>query len=270
MQTRLRLALGFARIGLNVVVGLLIVALYFPFASMRRRTALIAWWARGVLRICGVTLQIEGVPLNNGTMQVFNHVSWLDIYSVNAVAPVRFVAKSEIRSWPVFGYLAAQTGTLFLERGRRHAVHRANGVVANILREGGRVGVFPEGTTGDGTLLLPFHANLIQAAVDAAAPVQPVALCYRDANGKPSTAVAFVGDMTLLESMRLTLLAGPLTVHLAFLAPIDSAGRTRHALAQQARAAIGASLGLHVKAEESPAVAGTAPETAPDLQAAPH
>jgi len=262
LQTRLRLALGFARIGLNVVLGLLIVGLYFPFAAPPRREALIGWWARGVLRICGITLQVEGVPLRQGVMKLFNHVSWLDIYAVNAVAPVRFIAKSEIRSWPIFGYLAAQTGTLFLERGRRHAVHRANGVVANILREGGRVGVFPEGTTGDGTSLLPFHANLIQAAVDAAAPVQPVALCYLDADGGLSTAVAFVGDMSLLESMRRTLLAAPLSVHLVFLEPIESAGRSRHELAQQARAAIGASLGSNI--------AGTAPETAPDLQAAPH
>lgn len=262
MQTQLRLTAGFVRIGLNVLIGLLIVALYFPFASQGRREALIGWWARGVLRICGVTLQVEGVPLSRGTMQVFNHVSWLDIYAVNAVEPVRFVAKSEIRAWPVFGYLAAKTGTLFLERGRRHAVHRANGVVADILREGGRVGVFPEGTTGDGSLLLPFHANLIQAAVDAAAPVQPVALSYRDATGKLSAAVAFVGDMSLLESMRRTLLAAPLSVHLAFLAPIKSAGRSRHELAQQARAAIGASLAA--------IPSDTAPETAPDLQAAPH
>jgi 1-acyl-sn-glycerol-3-phosphate acyltransferase len=266
MPASLKLAIGLTRLTLNVLVGLLIAALYFPFAGQARRERLICWWARGVLRICGIDLRLEGpVPDPSeqaGLMLLANHVSWLDIYVLNAVVATRFVAKSEIRGWPVFGYLARRTGTLFIERGRRHAVHRANADIAAALRQGARVGVFPEGTTGDGRVLLPFHANLIQAAVDAPAVLQPVALRYETLTGQPCMAVAFVGDMTLLASICSTLRAAPLCVLVRYLARIDAAGVSRHALARQAGVEIALSLGV-----DAP---GSRPETAPGLPVARH
>ena len=245
MLARLSMGLALARIVLNVVIGVLIVALLFPFINQIRRQRLIAWWARGVLAICGVHLRVTGaVQAGSGVMLLLNHISWLDIYVVNAVAPARFVAKSEIGAWPVFGYLARRTGTVFIERGRRHAVHRTIDVLTQLLRTGGRVGVFPEGTSGDGSKLLPFHANLIEAALHAGVDVQPVALSYRNRDGSRCHGVAFVGEMTLLDSMRASLAARPIDVQLDFLAPIDCAGRSRHQVAALARDAIGLHLGL--------------------------
>ena len=114
------------------------------------------------------------LALPPGRLVVANHLSWLDIFAIDALCPASFVAKSEIARWPLVGTLVARAGTLFIERGRRHAVHRLIEHIERSLQAGGRVAVFPEGTTGAGHALLPFHANLIQAAVDAQAPVVPV------------------------------------------------------------------------------------------------
>ncbi len=261
MPVALALGFGYARLIVNLLVGLAIVAFYFPFASTARRASLVRWWSRGVLHICKMRLQVRGVLRERGTMLLLNHVSWLDIYVVNACGPARFVAKSEIRRWPLFGFLAHRTGTLFLERGRRHAVHRLNQTVADLLRAGDLVGVFPEGTTSDGADLLPFHANLIQGALDAGVPVQPVALRYRKRDGSPCREVAIIGETSLFESIKYSLLAGPVTVRLDFLEPIETHGRSRHDVAAPARRAIAVSLGLDV--------ARTTPGTGPDLRSAP-
>jgi len=236
--------LRLARAMLNVAVGLLIVVLLFPFSSLQRRQQWISWWARGLLRIFRIDLQVVGAPAPGGVMLLINHISWLDIYVINGVCATRFVAKSEIRRWPVFGFLAARTGTLFLERGRRRAVHDAIRQLTESLQANDRVGVFPEGTTGDGSSLLPFHANLVQAALNAPVLVQPVALSYRTVSGTPTTAAAFVGEMNLFESQMNILRAAPLTAHLEFLAPIVTAGRSRHDVADEARRAIAVSLGF--------------------------
>ena len=114
---------------------------------------------------------------------VANHVSWLDIFALHAVGPVRFIAKAEIERWPVLGGLVRGVGTLFIERARRHDTHRVNQEIARALAAGDIVAVFPEGTTTDGTALLPFKGSLLQPIIDAQGHVQPVAIRYRDADG---------------------------------------------------------------------------------------
>lgn len=251
MTGALRIGWGFTRVALHIATGALIIALIFPLTSESRRTAVIRWWSRKLLRIGGIALQVQGRMLEPsldtpGAMLLMNHVSWLDIFAVHSVRPVRFVAKSEVRRWPVIGFLCAHTGTLFIERGRRHAVHQANHAIADALRAGDTVAVFPEGTTTDGSHLLPFHANLVQAALAAQVAVQPVALRYRDAAGRPTTAPAFVGEDSLLDSLRLSLRGAPITAELHFLPPIDVTGRTRHEVGALARAAIAADLGFEL------------------------
>jgi 1-acyl-sn-glycerol-3-phosphate acyltransferase len=246
MSSALRLGFSLIRVGAHVALGTIIIAVYFPFASVRRRNDLIRWWSRIVLGICGVSLHVTGRldARGYGRMLILNHISWIDIYVVHAVHATRFVAKSEIRKWPVIGYLCDRTGTVFIERGRRLAVHRANHSVAQILREGGLVGVFPEGTTSDGSGLLPFHANLIQAAIDAQLPVQPVALRYHEPGGELAEAAAYIGDTSLMESVCMIIKGAPIIAQVTLLDPIDSRGKTRHQVAAQARAAIATSLGL--------------------------
>lgn len=251
------LGVGLARVAVHLLLGLAIIFFSFRFLSDAKRRALVHWWSRDVLHICGMTVRVAGAPLETrrGTMLVLNHISWTDIYVVHAVRPARFVAKAEIRAWPLIGYLCDRTGTVFIERGRRHAVHQANQTIAQVLRDGGLVGIFPEGTTSDGTGLLPFHANLIQAAIDAGAPIQPVALRYFKPRGGIALDAGYVGDTSLFESICTILLGAPIIARATILPSIETTGKTRHQLAAAARVAIATSLGVGIGGKQ-PAIVG--------------
>ena len=246
LRSKLTLAVGLAGITVHLLVALVIIFTTFRFISQRRQRELIHRWSLVVLRIFGISVRVSGAPLESrrGTMLVLNHISWSDIYVVHAIRPARFVAKSEIRSWPLIGYLCDRTGTLFIERGRRHAVHQVVQQIVLVLESGGLVGIFPEGTTSDGTGLLPFHANLIQAAIDAGAPVQPVALRYQKPRGGIALEAAYIGDMTLFDSIRAVLLGAPIIARATLLPCIETGGMTRHQVAEAARIAIATSLGV--------------------------
>jgi len=238
----------------HLVLGLATGLLVFSWQTQRQRNPIIRAWSRALVTICGARLQVDRVALDsalapgdragNGRLLLANHISWIDIFALHAVLPGRFVAKSEIRGWPVLGWLVSLSGTLYVERGRRHAVASINHRVASLLRAGEVVSVFPEGTTTDGTELLPFHSNLIAPAFEAGCDVWPVALRYSEA-GAPSRAPAFVGDLGLVGSLWNILTARDLAVHVALLAPIGTvADRNRHHIAQAAQNAIAAHLGL--------------------------
>ena len=218
---KLKPSLRLARVFLHLFEGLATCALVFPFARGERRAAIVARWSRRLLGICGVQIESEGRPLAHALLAA-NHLSWLDIFAINAVAPSRFVAKAEIRAWPVLGWLVAQAGTVFIARGSRRDLRATFQGIVDQLKQGERVAFFPEGTTAAPGQLLPFHANLFEAAIDAGVPVQPLALAYLDAQGHHHAAVDFSGDISFARSM-LTILAGP-PVHakLRWLAPVDS------------------------------------------------
>ncbi len=173
---------------------------------------------------------------------VANHVSWLDIFVINSLHPCRFVAKSEIRAWPVLGWLVAQAGTVFIARGsRRELRHTFKGIVSS-LELGRRVAFFPEGTTAAQGSLLPFHANLFEAAIDAKVMVQPYALEYLDAHGALHPSVDFVGDMSFAASIVAILSGGAVRARLACLPAFDARGAHRRELAASARAAVAQAL----------------------------
>jgi 1-acyl-sn-glycerol-3-phosphate acyltransferase len=237
----------------HILWGLLVAGLLFRLLPGRACDALVQFWSRIALAALGVRLEYpvgdEGRAPGaasgaaSGALLLINHVSWVDIFVVCALVPARFVAKSEIGSWPLAGWLAKAVGTVFIERGRRHAVAQVNREVAERLRAGQSIGVFPEGTTTDGTQILRFHSNLVQAAVLAQAPVIPVALQYWQ-DETPSRAAAYIGEMNLVESMLRVLIAPRLRVRLQFLPAIAVQGATRQCVAQQARHAIGLALAL--------------------------
>ena len=170
-------------------------------------------WSATLLRCMGITVQVEGTPPAAGPMLlVSNHISWLDIPVVHAARPCRFVAKAGIRHWPLVGTMANGAGTLYIERESRRDALRVVHQMADALRNGDIVAVFPEGTTGDGRTMLPFHANLLQAALVTNQPAQPMALRFIDtATGQTSFAPSFVGDETLLGSVWRTLAAPPMS-----------------------------------------------------------
>jgi 1-acyl-sn-glycerol-3-phosphate acyltransferase len=170
---------------------------------------------------------------------VANHISWLDILVMHAARHCRFVAKAEVRHWPLIGRLASGGGTLYIERESRRDALRVVHHMAERLRAGDILAVFPEGTTSDGTALLPFHANLLQAAISANAPALPLALSFLDtATRAPSLAPAYVGDDTLLGSVWRTLTAPPLTAIVSYGEPQFARGLERRQWAAQLRDAV--------------------------------
>jgi 1-acyl-sn-glycerol-3-phosphate acyltransferase len=222
----------------HLLAGVTVVALFFPLLSPARRNTLKARWSRHLLVIMGIELRLQGeVP--DGCLLVANHVSWLDIYVINAARPTGFVAKSEVRHWPLIGWLAKESDTLFIERGsHRHAQHIAH-EMARRLAAGQSLAVFPEGTTSDGREVQPFHAALLQAAVSAGRPVQALAIRYRDAAGHYTAAPAYIDEISFAESVFNTLAERGLVAELTVLparpvSPDDS----RRTLASAAESAI--------------------------------
>ncbi len=229
------------RLVLHLFRGIAKVALLFPFLDSTQKQRAVTRWARQLLSAAGVQVVHPDVDTQfAGSVVAANHVSWLDIFVIQSLHPVRFVAKSEIRAWPLIGWLCARTGTLFIERERRHHTARINEVMRDVLQAGGTVGLFPEGTTTDGDQLKKFHSALFEASIIAAAPLLPAGIVYRNNNGQRSIAAAYVGDTSLLESMLAITGEAGINAELRFGAPIHPAGLRRRDLALRAEAAVAA------------------------------
>lgn len=240
------IAVHLLRVFLHVLRGLWTCALVFPLVGPEGRARRIRNWSISLLAIFRLTVVVRHAgsgALAPRALIVANHVSWLDIFVINAMQPCRFVAKSDIRSWPVLGFLCARSGTIFIARGRVRDVRRIFQDLVSSIRHGEHVAFFPEGTTSAQGSLLPFHANLFEAAIDAGVPIQPLALRYVDANGALAPHADFIGEMTFAESMMVILKAPRLTAELIVLPLIDSTGAHRRELAPVARTAIAEALG---------------------------
>ena len=245
LRTRLRAAWRLLRCVVHGLHGLVIVLLRFGALDAEQRQARIRWWSVKVLRVMGIVMHVDGATRRGGTLLVANHISWLDITALHAVLPhARFVAKADVKSWPLLSHLVGAAGTLYLERERKRDALRVVHLMAQALTEGQTVAVFPEGTTSDGRSLLPFHANLLQAAIATATPVQPVALRFSDATQAISPAVEFVGATTLLQSLWRVACGEGLTAHVTLLPARTSARVDRRVLAKTLRADIAAHLDL--------------------------
>ena len=196
----LRTVLRLGALGSVLVLGACL-ALAAPVLGPRRVGRLQAGWSGLLLVAAGVRVVVTGPRPDAGSLVVANHLSWLDVLALNRVVPLRLLAKTEVRDWPLIGPMAARAGTLFLARDRLRALPGAVATMAAALRAGDCVGVFAEGTTRCGRDLGPFRPAALQAALDAHAPVVPVALSYADTDGAPDAGAAFVGDDTLLASL---------------------------------------------------------------------
>jgi 1-acyl-sn-glycerol-3-phosphate acyltransferase len=191
----------------------------------------------------GIELEVVGAPAcdDGPLLLVSNHVSWVDILALHSVCHCRFVSKADVARWPLLGSLATGTGTLYVRRESRRDALRVVDQMAEALRGGDILAVFPEGTTGDGTSVLPFHSSLIQGAIAAAAPAQPVALKFVDGRSQQlSQAASYMGDESLFGSLWRTLRARQLRVVVIFGAPQLNAGRDRRAWAHELRREIAA------------------------------
>jgi 1-acyl-sn-glycerol-3-phosphate acyltransferase len=231
---------------LHLVSGLLTSAVIFPFTDAAGRERRIKNWSARLLRICGVRVivkQSAGEILAHNVLIIANHVSWLDIFVINSLQPCRFVAKSDIRDWPLLGWLCDRAGTIFIARGRQRDVRRIYEGLVSSIRAGERIAFFPEGTTEAQGQILPFHANLFEAAIEAKVPVQPYALRYLDSLGRLHPAADFVGDTTFVQSVMAILKSGGMTAEVTILPAISSSGAHRRELAAAARSSVAAGLG---------------------------
>lgn len=265
------------RLVLHLGRGLLTVALLYPRVGVTRQLVLKQRWSRQLVNILGVTLKVgagEAAAETPHGFLVANHISFLDIFVINAIAPAAFVAKDDVRNWPLLGWLAQRTETIFLERGSRRAAQATREHLIAQLRARRLVAVFPEGTTSDGHTVQPFHAALFQSAIDAATPVTPVVLHYTDAAGRPSHAADYVGDTSLVACLWSIASADSLTAHVDVLPMLPSSGVDRRHLAAHAHRLIGHALkrepgpGLNPNPMAGPVV-DTAGEISADLPALP-
>jgi 1-acyl-sn-glycerol-3-phosphate acyltransferase len=237
--------LRLVRLALHLMRGLAIALFRYPGLSEAGQLVQKRRWSQTLLSILAISVRERHASrkLPARCMLVLNHISWLDIFVVDARFPATFIAKSEIRGWPMAGWLCTLVGTLYIDRGKRSAA-RARQTVTRELERGVLVALFPEGTTTYGRGLERFHAALLQPAIDAAATLQPVALRYLDGRGEHTDAAGYVGDTSFLESVWTIVSTRRMVVELHMLAPISPGTQTRRSLADQAEAAIAARLGV--------------------------
>lgn len=252
----LRLAAALALVLLGILGG--------PPVRMlppRTRHAVTRTWCTALIRAFGIRVTVHGSTGPEGArLLVANHISWLDIPLVAAAVPSRMLAKSEIGRWPVMGRLAAQAGTLFIERDRIRSLPDTVATLGRALLAGDRVTVFPEGSTWCGRAQGHFRRAAFQAALDARAPVQPLHLAYTLPDGRPATAPAFVGDDPLTASLWRILRARGIRAEVTLLPRIPP-GRhpDRRSLAAAAQAAVGTAAGVPFVPYPAPEPTGPAP-----------
>lgn len=217
----------------HIASGMWIILRHFPKLGQHEKEARVQAWAQAMLRLAGIELAVQGLPVAGGpALLVSNHLSWLDIVVMHAARYCRFVSKSDIKHWPLVGTLAGGAGTLYIERESRRDAHRLVHHMVERLQLGEVLAVFPEGTTGDSITLKPFHANLLQAAISADAPVQPMALRFIDAGtGQTCFAPRYIDDDSIFVSIWETLCVRTLRAEVIFGAAQRCDGRDRRSWA---------------------------------------
>lgn len=229
-----------SRLALLLLNGMLL-AVIFPHLNQTRQRRIIKSWSRQLLSILNIGIQIEGQQPTHGEggcLIIANHVSWLDVFVLNAINQSRFIAKSEVRSWPIIGWICQRSGTIFIERAMRHDATKIKQRVSLMLKQGACIGLFPEGTTTDGTQVGHFHSALIQPAIDVGVRLCPVALRYQNVDGYLSSAAAFTGDTTLVQSIWKILRCPQLNALVVFTPTLLAVNENRRVLARTAQVAI--------------------------------
>ena len=228
----------------------------YPRASPERRRALMQRWCVKLLAILNIEAQVEGNPPargENAAMIAANHVSFVDIMLISSVCPTRFVAKSEIRAWPLAGWIADRAGTLFIRRDQMRDMARIDARVREVMGEGDCVGLFPEGITTEGDELKKFHTSLFEPAVANSAHVHPAAIRYEHPDGTLCREMSFIGDRSFGESIGLILHQRKVRARIMFAPTVETAGASRRDVAKAVETRVASLLGL--------ACPGTSPRT---------
>lgn len=240
MKLKLRLYYKLLKIAILFSKGLVIAALVFPalgfLYSARdakiKRDALKTRWLGWFSAIVNLHVIKDGEPPERRTILVSNHISWLDIIVIGQYLPAYFVAKNDISNWPVIGYLAKQSGTIFIHRGNKQHIKTTAEKMVWLLKQNSSIIAFPEGTTTKGDDVLHFHASLFQPAMLTRSAIQPVALQYQ---GASKEVAPFVGDDGFVPHLIKMLTMDKIEVRLSFLPIINSSGKNRHSVSIEAR-----------------------------------
>ena len=248
-------ALRFILIVISIPFFMFVAGVRFPKAEEAEYRKLVETWCRRLLAMLGVRVSYTGRPLRHpapgekGYLLLSNHISFLDIFSIDTLICSRFVAKAEISRWPAFGTIAKGVRSIFIERGNRRAILAIAEQMESALNRGENVIFFPEGTTSLGNTLLPLHANLIEAAVATGATVQPLVLRYKS-RGKLTTRMSYAGDVSIFHCLWNVVTTPDATVEVEVLDPIDPAGKNRHQICREVSARMAAALGVRDPAIE--------------------
>lgn len=231
----------FVRLVTHIGVGLGTIGMFFPRYSTAQRQCKIKRWSCKLNQVLGIKVITFGKPpgCSDQTLLLSNHISWFDVFAINSVSTARFVAKSEVKNWPLVGHLCKGSGTLFVERDRKQDALRANLEIKTALQAGQQVAIFPEGTTSNGMSLKPFRSALLQPAIDCQAPIQPIYLRYLGADGQQSTAAAYIDDISFGASLWKLLGTKDLSIELHYL-PLQPVGENmdRRTLTRQLESVI--------------------------------
>lgn len=232
------------RLTLEFLRATLVLWLLFPRLEPDGKLRQIQRWAQKVLLILQVQVECDGpLPASGAGLMVANHLSWLDILVIQSLQPGVFVAKAEVRSWPLIGWMARTCATIFVERSSPKSARTMIDSTLMAFQQGYSVIAFPEGTSSDGSDLGVFHANIFEGPIKARSHVQPVTLKYLDTDtGLPTDAALFIGDMTLLASLRKVMASSSITTRVHLGECIPSNGHSRRSLANQTHQIIRAQL----------------------------
>jgi 1-acyl-sn-glycerol-3-phosphate acyltransferase len=222
----------------HVLAGLLLTPLILTRHEGRLRThpGVTSWWHNRLADILDLSITVSGYRPHRPALMVSNHVSWLDIVVLGGLTQTDFLSKYEVRRWPLIGWLAARSGTLFIRRGNNEAGAISEQIAAK-LSGNGILTIFPEGTTSDGREVRPFFSRLFAAAIDTNTDVIPVALRYH-IDGDHDHIAPYTGDQSLAENMRGLITREKTEVNVVFGEPIRLSGHTRKEIATLARDAI--------------------------------
>ncbi|MDH2916431.1 MAG: lysophospholipid acyltransferase family protein [Gallionella sp.] len=232
------------RLAIHLGYGL-ILAIAYPWFGLQSRRRILQRWSAGLLAVLNIRVAFAAkgkIQDGHPGLIVSNHISWLDVFVLNSVIPMRFVAKSEVRSWPFIGWLCARAQTLFIERGKMRSAARVNMNMAELLQQGESLAVFPEGTTTDGAQVAHFHSSLLQPAIDAWSQVHPIAIRYQNRRGERSHDAAYIDEVSLGQSIWRILCSPQLQVRLLLTPALDVRGVDRRELATRARQQISTAL----------------------------
>jgi 1-acyl-sn-glycerol-3-phosphate acyltransferase len=223
----------------HLIIGLFIISFTIHSKNKVERAEIINRWSIKLTKIFDIKIITYGnkpelAPVNH--MFLSNHISWFDIFALNSIFISRFIAKSDIQSWPVINRLCTGAGTFFIQREKIKDTKRVNESITKSLMEGDSVTFFPEGTTSDGTHLKPLKTSLVQSIITSNGTIQGIYINYLDSNGKPTDITAYIDEITITQSLSKILSSSGIEAHIYFLKPIDVSQHDRSSISAAIKA----------------------------------